>query len=654
MKSVWLELSGVQVALWGLYALIPWLALRRWLTREVWPVRLALALLAGLVSQMLIGFCWSRWVCQPAWLEGLYYVGLWVLLGVVFHLLKPTPHAGDARNSLTLFDQLCFVMLLVLGLGIRLRHPIQVMALGQSDAYAHLAMFREIVASGFLVNAAYPSGYAWLMGMPASLLRIDPYSMARFGGAFWGLALCVSVYGFLREGFRDKRAAMLGAFLTATFPGLMLLHKTGVGAFANQPGLFFLPLVFTGVLLTTTRMRRRPGAMVLLFSCIGILLATPMMLLHAGVVLLLYYSVHGWKTWRFIPRRWLRWLWALVPLLLLAGFYLVRFGGRTLSMTARILTTADEAASANLSQVTLDVWTSIRLLLVDFFSLKRWGLGSPLLDGVFLLLLVLFVSLLVVGVRRKQASWVMLGCWGGAAALQTATGFLQFTAYQREGWSLLIAVACLGGMMGAWFWVRFRWIRSLIILALLSAAGVTLWHAPSHPLTNSTAEDLMVRLARQLRAYPTILPFPDSSMKGISGFIHTYMNTNESLSLITRPLLQDQMLSSVAGVNEQIWVSKWDLYLDPEMGLQHSYQSLILLDRADSQDVASLGAFAAISPVAAGHFIQQQQISYRFNEQLEAHIQALSADVWQVVRYDADPNLRLYLVKPLREDGREP
>ena len=135
-------------------------------------------------------------------------------------------------------------------------------------------------------------------------------------------------------------------------------------------------------------------------------------------------------------------------------------------------------------------------------------------------------------------------------------------------------------------------------------------------------------------------------MKGISGFLHTHLQTNETLSLITRPLLQDQMLPAVSGPNEQIWISRWDIYLDTDVGLTQSAQALIFVDRADALDVSQLGSFAGISPLAARNFIQQQRISYGYNETIETHLNALSDKEWSVVSYDAAPELRIYHVRP--------
>jgi len=644
MKSDWIMMLAVQLSLWSFYALLPCFALRHWLTREVWPVRLALALLAGVVSQAILGWFWSSWIRQPAAIEGILYIGFWIGISAILWRQQPVRESNEIQKRLTLFDHISFGAMILIGFTVRLLHPFNTFALGQSDAYTHLAMFREIITTGYLGNAAYPPGYAWIMAMPAAVFHLDPYFMARFGGAFLGVALLFSVYIFLREGCRDRRAAVAGAFLVTCFPGLMLLLKTGVGAFANQAGLFLLPLVFTGVLLAGSRSVRWLGFGVLGCSLIGIVLTVPMLLLHIGLVLSLYMSLYGKRIWRLFSQRRLRWLWALVPLVIVGGLSLLRFGARALSLTTRILTTADEAAAANLSGEMLDTWTSIRLLLGDFFCVKHWGLGRSLFDGVFILLFIVFIVVGIIGLRRRKAAWVLMGCWGGLTTLQTATGFLQFTAYQREGWSLLIAIACMGGITVSWFWSRLPRLRSLIVLGMLGAAVVTLWHPPAHPLTNSTAEEAMVRVARMIRTYPQLQPDSHPAVENLREFLVAHLAEGEPLSLITRPLMQDQMLSSVAGSNRKLWVSRWDIYLDPAFGLNQSPQSLVFLDRSDSLDIAQLGSFANISPVAAQNFLKQQRASYEFNDALEAYLQNLSTNEWRIFHTNVTPELRIYAV----------
>ena len=269
------------------------------------------------------------------------------------------------------------------------------------------------------------------------------------------------------------------------------------------------------------------------------------------------------------------------------------------------------------------------------------------MNAALVLLLASFVGLAILGIRRKRPEWMMVGMWGGLAALQTATGVLQFTAYQREGWSLLLATGCLGGLGIAWFWSLFPSGRWLVVLGMAVAVGVTLAHPPSHYLSNSTAEETLVHLASSLRAYPRMPPDSASLPTGWIDFLEDHLDKETPLSLITRHLMQDQLLSAVAGPNDRLWFSKWDIYLDPACGLNQSAQSLVFIDRPDSLEVAQLGSFAGISPVAARNFMQQQRLSYGFNDTLESHLRSLPTYEWSVVRYDADDHLRLYVVSRL-------
>ena len=93
----------------------------------------------------------------------------------------------------------------------------------------------------------------------------------------------------------------------------------------------------------------------------------------------------------------------------------------------------------------------------------------------------------------------MVGIWGLLTSIQAGTGFLQFSAYQREGWSLLVATCCLSGIMAARIYrlgESFRLFRfSVFVLMAVSAAWVVM-NPPSHPKLRSSAEDELVRTIR--------------------------------------------------------------------------------------------------------------------------------------------------------------
>ena len=637
----------VQASLWAFYALVPWWALGRWLVRYPWPIRLALALLAGVGSQAVFGLVWGIGIRQPARYEGLAYLGFWLAAAIMLRVKKPPADAGYSRRKLSSFEQAGLAATLLAGFAVRLLHPLRCWALGQSDAYSHLAMFRDVVATGSLGNAIYPPGYAWIMSMPAAVLGVDPYHVARFGGAFFGVALVLGVYYFLSEGCRSGRAALAGAFLVACFPGFMLLHKTGVGAFANQAGLFFLPMVFGGVLAAGVRDRRGMGIGVLAVALAGMLITVPMMWLHVGLVVLLFWLCSGCKTGGG-GSRWLRrhaWVPGLVLVLAVAA--LVRLGSRTLAVTTTVLTTADETVAANFRQESFDGLTSLILLSRDFFSVKRWGLGSLPVDLAFAGLFCVFAGATVAGMVRKKPGWILLGCWGSLVVVQTATGFLQFTAYQREGWSLLIATGCLGGGVVDGLWSRFCFLRPVVLVAMALSAAASLWRPPAHTLTNSTAEETLVRIARMFRTYPNLSPDSDPAVEGFRRFLSEHWIEGAQLSFITRPLLQELMMAAVCGPKDIFSFSKIDIWIVYELWLETSTQAVVFLDRPGDLNVERLGRFAAVSPAGAQSFIQQQRKSYAFNEKLEAFILQLPSNEWRIAAYDVTPELKVYYVSHL-------
>lgn len=634
----------VQASLWAFYALVPWLALKRWLARDPWPVQWALAVLAGTVSQAVLGFVWTLGIRQPARGEGAAYLAFWLVAAGVFWLKKPPAAAGGSPEKWPLLEHAGLAATLLAGFAVRLLHPLRCWALGQSDAYSHLFMFRNVVETGTLGNAFYPPGYAWTMSMPAALLGVDPYHVARFGGAFFGMAMVLGVYFFLGEGCRDRRAALAGALLAAGFPGFMLLHKTGVGAFANQAGLFFLPMVFGGALAAGVREGRRRGIGVGAAALAGMLISVPMMGLHVFLVVLLFWICGGCQGKGLLPPGWRRHAWVPVLLLVLALAAWVRLGSGTLAATTAVLTTADETLAANFHRETIDGLTSLILLSRDFFSVKRWGVGSPLADLAFAGLACVFAGLAAAGIRRKNAGWILLGCWGGLAAVQTATGFLQFTAYQREGWSLLMAAAGLGGLAVAWFWSRFRSLRPAILVALALSAAAAIWRPPAHNLTISTAEETLVRIARMFSTYPVLPPDADPAVEGFRQFLSEHWIEGAQFSLMTRPLLQEFMLPAVCKPRNILSFTGSGIWRVYDLWLEKSTQAVVFLDKPGDSDVKRLGPFAAVSPAGAQSFLQQQQKSYALNEDMEAYILRLPTNQWRVARFDVAPELRAYYV----------
>ena len=628
----------VQSALWLFYALVPWLALKPWLAREAWSTQVGVAVLAGTTSQAILGFLWGLWIRQPARWEGMIYLGLWLVMALV---VRRGNYAAMNRagEKMTPVETGLFIGLLLLGMVIRLIHPLRTWALGQSDAYSHLAMFRDVVEQGALGNVAYPPGYAWILSMPMAVFHVDPYFAARFGGAFLGVALLLAVFALLSDGCRDRQAGMAGVLLVAAFPGLALLQKTGVGAFANQAGLFFLPMIFWGVLLAFQKGRRAMGVAVLMSSLAGLLATVPMMLMHVGLALILFWLCMGRKVcasaWPWIRR----FTWAGIALLVVGLTLVVQVASHRLAVTAVMLTTADETVAAHVKPGAMDGLTALGWLARDFVSLKHVGMGNGWVNGVLAILFGLFVALILVGMKNRKLGWGLVGIWGGLAAAQTATGLLQFTAYQREGWSLLLAMGCLGGLVVSWLWAAWpRW-RWGIVLGMILFAGISLWRPPTHVLTTSTAEETLVRMARMLQSYPNLSPNEDAAVEHLRRFILANADVGRTLAVMNRPVLQELMLPSVCGANEHLRFSDQHIWRTHAEWMSSFSQVLVLLDKFNEHDPVRSGITGD-----AQNFAEKERRSYEVNSLFESHIQQLPTNEWRTVRCEVTPGLRAMLV----------
>ncbi len=638
----------VQSALWFLYALIPWLALKPWLVREAWSVRVGVAVLAGTTSQAILGFLWGWWIRQPARWEGLIYLGLWLAIAMVVRRKCGIVKSGIEETT-TCFETIGFVIAMAVGMAIRLIHPLLTWALGQSDAYSHLAMFRDIVDQGTLGNVAYPPGYAWIMALPSALFGVDPYFVARFGGAFFGVALLVAVGALLFDGCRDRRAGLAGAVLVASFPGLALLQKTGVGAFANQAGLYFLPMIFWGVLLAFQNGRRALGVAVLLSSLAGLLVAVPMMLMHVGLVLFLFWLCMGRKecasAWPWVRR----FTWAGIGMMIVGLTLVVQVASHRLAVTAVMLTTADETVAAHVKPGAMDGLTALGCLARDFVSIKHIGMGNAWVNGVLGILLGLFVALILVGMKNRKLGWGLVGAWGGLAAAQTSTGFLQFTAYQREGWSLLLAMGCLGGLVVSWLWAAWpRW-RWGIVLGMILFAWISLWRPPTHVLTTSTAEETLVRMSRMLQSYPNLSPNEDAAVEHLRRFVLANADVGRTLAVMNRPFLQELLLPSVCGANEHLRFSDQHIWRTHSEWMSSFSQVLVLLDHFNEQDPVRSGITGDTQ-----NFAGKERRSYEVNSIFEAHIQQLPTNEWRTIRCEVTPNLRALFVSKKQDGGISP
>lgn len=476
--------TGMQLSL---YLLLPAWTLSRCVWRDMGEWLFA-ALVAGLASAAL----WGR-LCNGLGIRVELALAVWLLVWI---LIAVAGRRAPRANSLRRWDSaLCGLILLAWA--VRSLHPLQTWALGQSDAYSHLGFIMDVLAQGRVGNPEYPPAYAWVMAFPARLWPGHAYWVARFGGAFFGAGLVLAVYSLVSS-WKGRVAGLAAAALVAGCPLLFLLQKTGVGSFANQLGLLLIPAALWAF------SARRWYWLVLVLAALAV--AVPMMLLHLLAVLAL---------WTFAERRHKSVYAGLLALIGLAGMCLLWLSMRIppdRGMVIASLLTGEYA----LAQETAVTWPMVwRALATDYFAIKRWGYNVFLLNAGAMGVTVGFAGALAYGIRYQEGAWRLLGLWGLWTSVNVHLGLFQFTDYQREGWSFLIAVACLGGFCfdRVWHWRpshhwRLGWGAGWILAAM---AGVLF--PPSHTIMGGPAESDMVEYVLGLDAATTVLvrrtsPFP--------------------------------------------------------------------------------------------------------------------------------------------------
>lgn len=458
------QVTGIQVLL---YVLVPAWTLARFRWRDAGEGLFA-ALVAGLASAAL----WGR-VCNGSGIgiapATLIWIAAWIGAGAWVRRKK------RAAEPLRWDGVLAAVLLLAWA--VRILHPLQTWALGQSDAYSHLGFLRDVLEKGRVGNGDYPPAYSWVLAFPAWLWPGHPYWVARFGGAFFGAGLALGAYALLAQ-VRGRAAGLAAAALVAGCPALFLLQKTGVGCFANQLGLFLIPAALWAYA------SRRRGWLALALAALAV--AVPMMLLHVLLLLgILVLADRDAGRARFV---WLG---------ILALAFAVTLGIALCLPPARgMVIAAMLTGQYGLMEQAGTGWGGIlRTLAADFFAVKRVGYASGALDVLAATTAATFALALAGGWNRRDAAWRLVGAWGLLTSLNVHLGLFQFTNYQREGWSLLLAAAAFGALAFDRLWRTWtsRNGRRLLGAGLAAASLAGLALSPAHALPSGPAESDVVR-----------------------------------------------------------------------------------------------------------------------------------------------------------------
>ncbi|MEI8140393.1 MAG: hypothetical protein WCI03_11065 [bacterium] len=659
----------------AIYIMPPLLALRRFQPAANLTSLCVISAGLGLSSQALLGFFWNHFVSHAPISEGVAYFLFWLTLGLALHWWPmttqsrhtPLPPSPLSAQRPTLHAPALLPLILLGAIILRSLDALNHASLGQSDAYTHLQFLRDVFQYGQIRNIVYPPGYAWVLALPVMTFNLDAYLVARYVGPFFGALLVATIYLLGRR--HSQKAGLYAAFLAAVCPLFYPLIKTGMGAFANQLGLFLLPLalllylmkarfLFTIILLGLT-------VTVPLFIFTLLLIILIQRLLSCRVVKLSGKdeSVSTSSTQQPINSTTI-----FLPFILafaLAGYHFLTPGKLHVNTTAALVTGMDTPSLIKHSPDTTPptLFTTIKAnpagkLAVDLLTVKRVGMGNTLMNLATLALLGIFTGILVTGFRRGLSEsssdfLKLVGCWGLLTTLQAATGFLEFSFYQRSGWVLMEAITLAGGLIIAWLHGLERLrklIRPLIVLCLTASMIIAFWAPPEHRCITSGAENELATVLRELssaRLNSIHNPGPIAVERFEPSPLIAQAAAAPHLTIVTRRYtLFNADQGNIADVLPDPLAMIKPMPVETNTKLQPpSNHFICLIDRFTG--LPEMGILTRISPQLTQSLAGFQPVLYKPNDSILAFLAGLPADVWRVTQETRGPNLSIYLVERL-------
>ncbi len=663
---------GIVTSSLALLIVLPFLPISFLLFRgKQWPKILFSAMVLGCSLQAIVGILWSHLAGNRPTVEIAVLAAVWVGL-----LAWSMSQAG--RHKIVVWDPddnpIHTGLVIILGVAFVLRsiHPVEVAYLGQSDAYTHLNYIRNLIDLGYLVNPMYPPGYHWILALPSLLFSIDPYYTARFAGAFFGTGMVLGIYVLLDQCV-NRRAALFGSFCAAAFPGMNLLMKTGVGVFANQFGLFLLPAVFMFYILAiASRNWKTNNSLLLIISLCGMAAAVPMMLIHVLLVVCLERSVMLVRH----PKQWfgktMLVTLLVIPAVCLFIFHMSQVGGKHRFETAEMMMGYGAKKTTIIKNIAEKVETKVLTsrpqsekivkhitqspyfkLFTDYVSMKRHGFGDFKLDTLAVSLVVLFFILLMIGIVREGTSYIVVGFWGLLTSVQTGTGLLQFSAYQREGWSLLVATCCLSGIIAASIYrlgERSYLFRGGVLAVIVISVAWSILHPPMHFPIRSSGEDELVRTIRFLREHQADSTEECNEKDKVLCSITDLLDNSLSITLVTRRYVgwgnQGEIARNVISQDSDMSVLIVDKKMKNDI-FQPDRQYVALVDeekRISGQQLIS--AFAMVTPSMVEATLRSRNQLFRINNMILEQIESLSKSQWKVDHIAVSNTLSAFVVTP--------
>jgi hypothetical protein len=294
-------------------------------------------------------------------------------------------------------------------------------------------------------------------------------------------------------------------------------------------------------------------------------------------------------------------------------------------------------------------------MAADFLKPKRYGLHGPLMNAAGCILLIAFACLLIVAARRRCRRQRLLALFGLLTGMQTMTGALQFSLYQRAGWNLMLAAALLGGLIADAVYNRIsscRRARAAVAAAVAASIIAALLNPPAHIKTLSSAEDEMVELTRALAA--------QEAARKKTALARSFGGTSEELAaLLPKPNEPPAMVLRTTSDSDDYWEIP-DAVLPPGSDLRilyvrrgrkphlwaaPGYCYLFFLDREETIPPESLGAFGMVNPAQARGYSAWQRSLYAPNRNIRQFLADLAPERWEVDWRTISKNAELAIVR---------
>ncbi|MCX5841272.1 MAG: hypothetical protein NTY16_07455 [Deltaproteobacteria bacterium] len=424
------------------------------------------------------------------------------------------------------------------------------------------------------------------------------------------------------------------------------------------------------------KFRESPMAYALLaLSLMGLSISVPMMLIHVLLILFIArISLLIKKRDKWFSQTGILAL-SILPAIILLSLHLLHAGPVHQQKTIEVITagasinsvpSSPGETSEGISQFPQPYTTRnlktvlnhpVMNLLFDFFSGKRWGVGHFAANTIgFLILIISGISILW-GFRGEEMGWAVLGFWGVIASLQTMTGFLQFSGYQREGWSLMIVAACLAGIIGGtiYCWGK-RWVifKAAVIIAVLLSISGSFIYPPVHELRASCAEDEIIQVARDIsyryteNRYWSIADKPiENDPRYLSAF-----SSRLPLTIMTRKMTgwhdsnQGELVPTVIHPSKKMQVMTISSGVAGKNFFESNRQYLVLMDKKTEGCNRNKVFFSMIDPRQVKSYIDGRESYYEINESIGSYLNTLNPDNWQILKSVISQNLIALAVTP--------